>query len=115
FRLVEAFAPCSKIDTSLAQKNGDLRLSNLAARDSQNHFKKLIRVGLEPPVVETEKRDCGGEADALVSVDERMVLHQVKQVCRGHFVQGGVQILPAERRTRHRQGGLQQARIADST
>src|SRR6185295_892226 len=103
-----------KWDTAIAQEERDLWFSDLSPGDSQDHFEQLIRVGLQPDIVQPEEDDRCRKPDPLVPVDERMVLHEVEKTSRGHLMEGRMQVLAAERGAGHRQGGLEQAEIANA-
>ncbi len=61
--------------------------------------------------VEVKKRQCR-RSRSLVTVDKRMVLNNVKQICRSPLERELVQLLTIECRLRLSDGGSQQARFA---
>src|SRR5262249_18886158 len=70
--------------------------------------------GTNANVVQPQERQARGQSDALVAVDERMVLHEVEKIRRGLLMKRWVEELVAEGCLRHRQCGLEEATITDT-
>lgn len=75
---------------------GHGRLASCTLRHGKNQVCEFILIHREPQLVEREKYDRGGGADSLVTVNERMIADDVKEIRGRHFTQIAVQKLPAE-------------------
>jgi hypothetical protein len=97
-----------------AQKVGDHGLSGPAFSDRSHEILEHRFVRIDREVVDTKKDNTGGDTCPLVSVHERVVLHDVEEVGRCHLEDVVVEILSAERGRGLCDRGLQEALIPDS-
>jgi hypothetical protein len=94
-------------------ETGDLRLAHLPARDGEHHVGKVVFRRVEVVPVQRKEYQGSDSADALVAVQEGMVLHEMKEVSSRHLLDVGGQELAAVGGCRHAEGGLEQLDIPD--
>lgn len=70
------------VDDTRCEEDRDLGLRRLSACDAHRQLHELVRVAREVAFVQIDEHDHGRRRDALVAVDERVVLGEVKQVRR---------------------------------
>src|ERR1700730_10286447 len=66
--------------------------------DGQDHIGQLFLPESRLPIVHQQESDGGVCPHSLVAVDKRMILAEMKQVCRRYSGNRGVKELPVERR-----------------
>ena len=92
-----------------AQEVGDCCLSDPAFGGSSHEILEHRLVRIDPDIVHPKKDNGGGSTCPLVSVHERVVLHDVEEVGRRHLEDVVVQIHSAERG-----GGLSDRRLQET-
>jgi hypothetical protein len=75
----------------------DLLLAGLPLGRLEHETDERVIRSLDRVAVDFEEQKCGFQANALVAIDERVVLDEVKQVRSSHLEDVSVQIPPAER------------------
>jgi hypothetical protein len=98
----------------LPEENGDVGLAATAPRDVEHAVDERIVRRLNAHSIEAQEYKAHGEADALVSIHERMVLNDVKEIGSSFLVKRRMKILAREGRGWHGQGRFEQTAIADS-
>ena len=63
---------------ALTEEDGDVGLRASALRDARHEVDEIVVGRPDTDAVQTEKDEAGRQADALVPIDEGMVLDQVK-------------------------------------
>jgi hypothetical protein len=98
----------------VSQPRNELLSTELTSRQSEDELLLLIGDGVDLEAVEQEKRFHRGMTEALVPVNERMVLHEGKAE-RGCLLDGGrVQVLTTESHSRLRYRGFEGTQVAQS-
>jgi hypothetical protein len=82
-------------------EDGHFGLADLAGRHAEHQVLQFLGIGLQPVIVQPQERQERNEAHPLVSVHERVVLHQVEQIGRRYLVQAAVEKPSLERGARH--------------
>lgn len=81
-------------------------LPRFAGRYGQHQVSQRLRIRDDLVAVEPEKGEGGGQGHSLVSIQERVILGEVKEIGRGHFEEGRVEVLAVK-------GGLRAPSAAD--
>jgi hypothetical protein len=76
-----------------AKETGDCRLVDLTLGDTEHQLLKILFLGVQFNIVQTQEDECGHSAGALVAINKRMIPHDVEQIGCGHFEQIRVQVL----------------------
>lgn len=98
----------------VSQPRNELLSTELTSRQCEDELLLIINYGVDLEAVEQEKRFHRGMADALVPVNERMVLHEGKAE-RGCLLDGGrVQVLATKSHSRLRYRGFEGTQVAQS-
>jgi len=71
-----------------------------------------VRVYLDP--IQLQKNECSHGGDSLIAVDECVVLHEMKKICRRHFIKVRVKILTTEGGGRHRDSGFKEIDVPNA-
>ena len=99
---------------SLAEEDRDVGLRAMAAGDAEHEVDELVVAGADTNAVQPKEGEAACQPDALVAVDERVVLDEMEQIRSGLLRKGRVQELAFERHLRHRERRLEEATVADA-
>ena len=94
------------------EKLGDGRFFHFTPGDGEHEFCVIILFGRQANLVQRQKHVGGNGANAFVAINERMILNQMEQIRRGHFIDVRVEKLTAKGGGRHRKRRLQQPPIS---
>jgi len=83
-------------------------------RDLKNRPLGLVYRGFESAAIQAKEREHGGMANALVAVDEGMVLDEGEAQSGGLARQGRIEVRSPERLPRLGDGGLHRTEVADT-
>ena len=98
----------------LGEEPCDFILTDLALRHAENQFDKLILAEGWLEVVQQQESNCRIRTRALIAVDKRVVLRDVKKIRCSHRHDRRVQVFAIESSLWHRDCGLQGARVTNS-
>ena len=93
------------------KEDGDVGFGEGAARNAFQERHQLVVGGADVHAVQAEEHQRAGEPRSRVAVDERVILRQVKQICRALLPEAPVKQLVTKGRAGHGDGRLQTGTI----
>lgn len=92
----------------------DLLEFNVSAPSSEHELERFVFVAREFVAVHAEKQNRSGQRQALVAIEQCVILDQQRKECCGLVKKTGVGLNTKDNGLRAMQSGLQQPQVADS-